>query len=183
VAAKLEAFQGQVANVSGNVLVVSESLEKLTADVVALKRQQKGSKQQPASATGDSSRVSALEAELAEHRQQLEQLGAQLAEARSMAAATQQVLTAAGLTQEADARDMQDVLNNAAQTHVESQQLRDELKQMQLLFKELEARSNEHGGHIPSTRASLGQLQQQVAPRAHKCNSLPGPQRSGAQTR
>jgi hypothetical protein len=161
VAAQLEAVQGQVASVSGNVLVVSESLEKLTADVVALKQQQKGSKQQPASAAGDSSRVSALEAELAEHRQQLAQLGAQLAEARSTAASAQRVLTAAGLTQEADARDMQDVLDNAAQTYVESQQLRDELKQMRLLVKELEARSNEH---ISSTRASLGQLQQQVGP-------------------
>jgi hypothetical protein len=144
--------------VSGSVLVVSESVEKLTADVVELKRQQRGGKQQQASAAG----VSALAAELAAHQQRLQQLGEHLAEAKTEAAAAKQVLTAAGLTQEADARAMQDALNKAAQAHVESLQLRDELKQLQRDFKELEASSNEHRGHLSAARASLGQLQQQV---------------------
>jgi hypothetical protein len=46
----LRAVQDQLANVSGDVLVVSESQQQLTATVAELKHQQKGSRQQPPSA-------------------------------------------------------------------------------------------------------------------------------------
>jgi hypothetical protein len=131
--------------------------------VAELQRQQKGSRQQPPCTAGDpSSKVSALEAELAAHKQKVEQMEQQLAEARTTTAAMQRVLDAAGLSVESDGKEMQEALSNGAQAWVEQQQLRDELKQLQQRLTRSEAHSSEQDGHISATRTSLGQLQQQA---------------------
>jgi predicted nucleic acid-binding Zn-ribbon protein len=159
----LRAVQNQLADVSGDVLVVSESHQQLTAEMAELKRQQKGCRQQPPSAAGDhSSKVSALEVELAAYKQKLEQMEGHLAEARTAAAAAQRVLDAACLSVESDGKDMQEALSKGAQAWVEQQQMRDELKQLQQRLTRSEAHSSEQDGHISATRTSLGQLKQQA---------------------
>ena len=159
----LKAVQDLLATVSGDVLVVSESQQQLTAEMAELKRQQKGGRQQPPSAAGDhSSKVSALEAQVAAYGQKLVQMEEQLAEARTSSAAMQRVLAAAGLSVESDGKDMQEALSKGAQAWVEQQQLRDELKQLQQRLTRSEAHSSEQDGHISAARTSLGQLQQQA---------------------
>lgn len=159
----LKAVQNLLANVSGDVLVVSESQRQLSAEMAELKRQQKGCRQQPPSAAGDhSSTVSALETGMATYRQKLAQMEEQLAEARTSTAAMQRVLDAAGLSVESDGKEMQEALSKGAQAWVEQQQLRDELKQLQQRLTRSEAHSSEQDGHISAARTSLGQLQQQA---------------------
>jgi hypothetical protein len=155
----VKTIQEQLARVSGDHLVLSETVNQYASELAQVKQQLKARKQQPPEPEsagvegGLTDQLSSLKATTAVQGQQLSEIHTQAAQACRL-------LAAMGVSDESDAQDLQSALGRGAQAYTEHQQLREEQQQQQQRVTQLEARISEQEGRLSSVRTGLGQLQQ-----------------------
>lgn len=156
----------QLAGLTGDQLILSETTTRLHTNVAQLLRQQQqqGSPQ-PAQrslqryASGDAGDASAS---MSDMQAVVNQLDRRVGEVCSLAGNLLRILTAAGLSGESEAEELQVALSKGSQAYVEQQQLRTEFQAQQQRISQLEERMREQESRMSSVRAGMGQLQQRA---------------------